>query len=199
MADNTPLWACVLAGSIALVLWTDRRKKERFVGTGEVLTPVDGQVVQAVPRVETEVAQESRLENDLAVVIDHDVPDGSRAVGLQAITVDATEAGQRVDELLERINAYTKYNFMRVEITNAKLQVDAGGDRFLSVLFMAHDAKKFFSRQIGANMTILNGVMYVQSVGFINSDTDTSTVVGVLDVASQQTYQAYPDPFSDEW
>lgn len=200
MSHNSPVWAMLLAASIALVLWADRKPKERFVATGQVLAPpTDGQVIQAVPHIESLVSQETRLENDLAVVIDRDVPDGSRAVGLKTVTVNATDAQQRVDELLERVNSFTKYNFMRVEITNAKLQVDAVADRYLSVLFMAHDAKKFFSRQIGANMTIINNVMYVQSVGFINSNTDTSDIVGVLDVASQQTYQAFPDPFSDEW
>ena len=41
--------------------------------------------------------------------------------------------------------------------------------------------------------------MCVHDVGFINSDKDTSGLVGAVDVQSQMTYAKFPDPFSDEW
>lgn len=157
------------------------------------------QTVDSGVQDEGAVTRRNLLDDELAAVIDRDVPDGADAVGLRTVTVEALESTARVNELLERINSYTSYNFMLINISNAKLQVDAAGQSYLSVLFMAHDAKRFFTRQIGANLTVVDGVMYVHDVGFINSKEDTSDLVGALDVQSQMTYAKYPDPFSDEW
>lgn len=191
MIDTTTIF--ILVGLVVVICLALRSNSEAFR-------------VQTVPRSADPYAaapstlSETKMENELASVIDSDAPQLNQSTSLKTVVVQSWQVKEVVQTVLRRLNNQTDFDFHLVDITNASKQISSNGTQYLSMITKCHDMKRIFLREIALDVSIpISGRVFVRDVYFTNSAPDTSGIQGISSIDSLQTYAAFPSPLDDEW
>lgn len=184
------VWALL---AVLLWLWWRHRTTDTFF-------------VQTVPQAPVPYAtspitvSESKLEDELASVIDTAAPDPTTATALAADVVYTTGTRNAVEQVLQRLNASTDYELALITLTSASQFQDSAGTKYLTVKCTAHDMKRIFIREILMSLSIpATGQVLVRSIAFTNCAKDDGSLPGAGDLDQIQTFANFPAPWSDEW